>query len=308
MKKNFKKSLSVLLAVLMAVSCFSVAGFAAETTYPGHENHLLRIEPAVTAQGCTDGKTEAVYCDACPNKPLLKASTVVKAPHNLGDWEIPAGVTDCEKGYTVTKTCKDCKVIIETQVVNTHEWVLKDKETAKYCTETSYENKECKICKMQVREPIEGGLHSWGNDAEAAWVTVEKATCTLDGKQIRDCDNCIFVDERVISAAGHKYEIADAGKEPTCEKEGSTVRWACKNCGDVIPGDTLGKLGHSDTDGDSYCDNCDTYIAENGEVCNCPCHLKSGLLRILYRIVLFFLQLFNVGQKCVCGADHYAAR
>ena len=307
MKKNFKKSLSVILAVIMAVSCFSVVGFAAETVYPGHENHDIKTRPAVAASGCKDGKTEEVYCDACEGDPILKAAEVVDAPHNLGDWEIQGPVTDCEKTYTRTKTCKDCKKIIKVETKNLHDWELIDTDVAAKCTEISYENKKCKVCKKEVREPLPAGLHSWGEDAEAGWETVDRATCTLDGLQRRDCEKCIEFETRVIPKTGHKYKVIDAGSEPTCEKEGSTAKRACIYCNDTIAGVSLGKLGHKDLDGDNYCDNCEGYLAEGGEICPCPCHQKTGVLNTIFKIVLFFLRLFKTGQTCGCGAAHYEA-
>ena len=62
---------------------------------------------------------------------------------------------------------------------------------------------------------------------------------------------------------------------------------------------------HKDEDGDGYCDNCDGFRAEDGSICDCPCHQKSGILSSLYKIVLFIFRLFKIGQKCGCGADHY---
>lgn len=311
MKKNFKKSLSLILAVLMAVSCFSVVGFAADaaidiTTSHSGANHKWRVEDNVDASGCTDGKIGAIYCTSC-NNVLIKSAITVSAPHNLEgvDWSINGTVTNCEAGYTRTKTCKDCKNVVVTETYNLHTWKVTGTDKAAKCTDISYENKECTVCKKTVKEPLEPGKHSWGDDAEAGWVVSEKATCTLDGTRKRECSKCIEVETEVIKATGHKYKVVDAGREPSCEQEGSTAKRACIYCNDTIEGISLGKLSHKDEDGDGYCDNCEGYQAADGSICECPCHQKSGILSKLYKIVLFIFRLFKIGQKCGCGADHY---
>ena len=113
MKKNFKKSLSLFLAVLMAVSCFSIVGFAAANDAPiditaqhNQASCKWNIEPNVDAVGCNNGKIGAIYCKT-HNNMLIRSETVVPAPHNIEgvEWVINGNVTDCEKGYTRTKTC-----------------------------------------------------------------------------------------------------------------------------------------------------------------------------------------------------------
>lgn len=301
MNKNFKKTLSVILAVLMAASCFSVVSFAA-TTYPGHEGHHIIINDAVEAKGCNDGKTSSVYCAAC--KVWLVMSEPTAAPHNPGEWELETAVTNCTNGYNKIKKCKDCSVIVAVERVTEHDYQT-DKIDQPYCDEVGTAYKTCSVCGDKVTQPVEVKLHSWGEDAEKGWETKILGNCTLDGVQVRECDNCLRVEERPIKATGHKYEVVDAGKEPSCTVEGSTAKKACANCGDVIPGKTIKAKGHKDADGDNRCDVCETYFTEQlPEGCNCPCH-STGVLKVLYEIVIFILSLFKVGANCACGAVHY---
>ncbi len=299
MKKNFKKSLCLFLAVLMAVSCFSVTCFALDE----HTFHLKTTHKAVTAEGCNDGKTEGIYCNACEK--WIKEPQKIDAPHNFGDWEIQGTVTDCEKGYTRTKTCKDCKKPVLTETYNQHDWKVTGTDQAAKCTEVSYELKKCNVCKKEVREPLEPGLHSWGEDPEAGWKVKDKATCTLKGYEERKCTKCVEVETREVPATGHKMKQLDPGKEPTCEKEGSTAKFKCQNCDYQNEVFTISKLNHKDDDNNGYCDYCEGFRAEDGSICDCPCHQKSGILSSLYKIVLFIFRLFKIGQKCGCGADHY---
>lgn len=304
MNKNFKKTLSVILAVLMAVSCFSVVSFAA-TTYPGHEDHVIRTEKGKAATTCEDGLTDEVYCASHGDeKVVLVPATVIPAEHKPGEYTIVGKVDDCTKGYTMEKRCQLCKVVLDVKEVKEHDYQT-DKIDQPYCDEVGTAYKTCSVCGDKVTQPVEVKLHSWGEDAEKGWETKILGNCTLDGVQVRECDNCLRVEERPIKATGHKYEVVDAGKEPSCTVEGSTAKKACANCGDVIPGKTIKAKGHKDADGDNRCDVCETYFTEQlPEGCNCPCH-STGVLKVLYEIVIFILSLFKVGANCACGAVHY---
>ena len=302
MKKNFKKSLSLFHAVLMAVSCFSIVGFAATDAHAGHSVTKSEATPAET---CKNGLTESIYCNTC--KVWVKRAEVVEALHVLDgvDWKVNGKVTDCELGYTRYKTCKSCKEDVAFETCNLHEWVVTGRDDAAKCTDISYENKECKVCKKTVREPLEPGLHSWGEDPEAGWKVKDKATCTLKGYEERKCTKCVEVETREVPATGHKMKMIDAGSAPTCEKEGSTAKFKCQNCDYQNEVSPIGKLNHKDDDNNGYCDYCEGFRAEDGSICDCPCHQKSGILSSLYKIVLFIFRLFKIGQKCGCGADHY---
>lgn len=300
MKRNLKKSLALLLAVIMSVSCFSICGFAAVND---HAQCWKTTYAAQDAVGCKDGKTEGLYCNACGV--WIVESKTVPAPHNPGEW-VYSDTEDCTKG-TRTKTCKTCGVPVKTENVTAHDYETTKKEQT-YCDVEGVESKACKNCKKTTTETIPTKLHSWGENAELGWEVKIPASCGDDGAETRSCANCQRVEERVIKSSGHKSVIVDAGKAPTCEKEGSTRKVICQTCKVVLEeSQTLSKLKHKDVDKDSYCDNCEGYIGENGDVCTCPCHLKSGILKVLYEIVIFFMQLFKTGQTCACGAAHYDA-
>jgi len=271
MKKNFKKSLSLFLAVLMTVSCFSVVGFAADVDYGAHNGHKDKVVvlEAVTATECTDGKTEGLKCTQC--NVTFKEQTVIPAPHNFGEW-VAAETDNCANGYKKTRTCKNAG-----------------------CNKT---------------EEVIINKHSWGDDAEADWGWVgEPADCTHSGTKSRTCKVCKTSETEEVAALGHKWQKKSDGNRPSCKKEGAISKYVCKVCDEVDPdrnGSTFDKLPHEDNDGDGYCDNgCDGYISYDGSICSCPCHQKTGILSTLYKIVLFIFRLFKIGQKCGCGADHY---
>lgn len=272
MKKNFKKSLSLVLAVLMAVSCFSVVGFAADVDYGVHNAHKDKVEvlPGVMAEECTDGKTEGLKCTQC--NVIIKAQNTIYAPHNFSNWALEK-TDNCTNGYKKTRTCMNAG-----------------------CTKT---------------EVVTVTKHSWGDDKNAGWSWVnEPANCTKSGERARTCDVCGTKETDTVPAS-HQWEKKGEYVKNTCEKEGKVSLFVCKNCGEVDPerdGSVLEILPHEDIDGDGHCDNgCEGYQAEDGSICDCLCHKTSGILPKLYKIVLFIFRIFKIGQKCGCGVDHYPA-
>ena len=300
MNRNFKKVMALVLAVLTLASCFSTISFAANS-YAGHENHLITEFAAVAANGCNDGKKASVYCNAC-GKWIIEEK-VDPAPHYPGEWAVKGTVTDCTLGYQMEKKCTKCQLVLETKTIAEHSYAT-DKTDQPYCDVVGTVYKTCSVCGDKVTQPAEVREHVWKN-----WETQVVGTCTLDGVETRRCSNCLRTEEKVNKAPGHNYVIVDAGKTPTCKEEGSTAKKACNNCGDVIPGSTLSKKKHVDSDNDNYCDSCDLYITEEmPEGCDCPCHQKSGIRKVLFDIAIFFLSLFKIGATCGCGAVHYEAR
>lgn len=273
MKKNFKKSLSLFLAVLMTMSCFAVTGFAAEADYGAHNAHRDKVVvlPEEAATECKDGKTAGLKCTQCNQ--VIKAQEPIFAPHNFNAWTSEK-TDDCTKGYKMSRTCQNAG------------------------------------CTKKEEKTI--NKHSWGDDQEVGWAwEKDPATCTVSADKIRTCSVCTTVERKTIEATGHKYYTAVASSKPTCEKEGAEAKRECRVCHEVDPdasGRTFDKLPHEDLDGDSYCDNgCGGYIGSDGETCDCPCHQSSGVLSTLWKIVLFIFRLFKIGQNCGCGALHYEA-
>lgn len=216
MNKNFKRVLSVVLAVIMSLACFSVVGFAAECTHSFDESKTQVNKP---------------YCDQAGTK-------------------------------------------------------------SQYCTK----------CKTTITTNLPAGEHSWGE-----WEITKAATCNFAGEKVRECTVCPETEKETIPATDHNYIVTDIGTLPSCDEEGRTAKKECEYCGDVKSGSAkpISKTGHVDADKDSYCDSCDGYISEAGEICSCPCHAKEGIMKTLYKIVIFLLQLFKIGDKCGCGATHY---
>ena len=300
MNRNFRKVMALILAVLTLASCFSVMSFA--TNYPGHEMHVTEVVKGKAATTCEDGLTDGVKCKACGGI-MIVPQEVIKAKHVPGKPAIKGTVTDCTTGYYIETKCTKCPVVLESKWVNEHDYQTELVEQP-YCDVEGTAYKKCSVCGDEVTQPAEVREHIWGN-----WRTDVVGTCTLDGYEVRKCTQCLRTEEKVNKAPGHNYVIVDAGKTPSCKEEGFTAKKACSNCGDVIAGTSLGKKKHVDSDKDNYCDTCDRYITDElPEGCDCPCHEKSGIRKLLFQIAIFFLSIFKVGATCGCGAVHYEVR
>ena len=305
MKRNFRKVLALVLAVLTLASCFSTMSFAVE--YPGHEKHNTKIVKGYAATTCTDGLTDGVQCLACAGQPMIVAQEVIPAAHVVGGWTIEGGtVANCTTGYNMIKKCTKagCGKILERKTINEHTYVTVSVNQP-YCDVEGSIIKKCNVCGDQITQPAEVKAHVWG-----AWETKVIGSCTIDGYETRKCTQCLRVEEKKNAAPGHDYQIVEgSSKLPTCKEEGSEASWSCSACGDLKPGKKISKKKHVDSNNDNYCDNCETYYtADLPDGCDCPCHEKSGIRKVFFQIAIFFLSLFSVNATCGCGAVHYEVR
>ena len=69
--------------------------------------------------------------------------------------------------------------------------------------------------------------HKWSD-----WETLKEVTCTENGLQERTC-KCGETETQQIAAPGH-IEVADAGTEPTCTKEGLSDGSHCELCEEIL--------------------------------------------------------------------------
>lgn len=65
------------------------------------------------------------------------------------------------------------------------------------------------------------------------WKEKEEATCTEDGKKVRECKKCGFEETKKILSLGHT-EKKDSAKPATCKESGLTEGSHCSDCGEVL--------------------------------------------------------------------------
>ncbi len=301
MNKQLKKVLSMALVVIMLVASVSTA-FAATVS---HE-HATRVVPAKAAENCTDGYTEGVYCDTC--KEYLSGHETIPAPHAPSkDWYTdPAVITNCEAGYQKFKVCDDCKVRIDVTEIKKHDLIL-DSSEKQFCHEEGkLEVKKCKVCNQTFTGASVAEKHSWGDDPDKGWIIEKDSSCEIAGSKYRECTICKYKETAAIEAPGHQW-ITKGGKLPTCVEKGYTSSKVCAKCSYEDPNSNLeisARGYHVDTNEDNRCEDCNMYFTEKAPLgCTCPCH-SEGIMNILFKIVIFILQIFGVGEDCACGARH----
>lgn len=47
------------------------------------------------------------------------------------------------------------------------------------------------------------------------------------------------------------------------------------------------------------------YPDDNTDPCYHICHTDSGFMKIVWKVIRFFLKIFGISEECVCGVKHY---
>ena len=152
----------------------------------------VTLEPTCTAVGeqsrsCACGENETKAIDAKEHSYV----SVVTDP------------TCTEKGYT-THTCECGDSYTDTYVsASGHEYA--SVTTAPSCTERGYTTYTCACGDSYIDNYVSATGHSFGE-----WKTVKEATCTNNGLEIRNCEDCDYFEEKDITALGHDEIKHDA--------------------------------------------------------------------------------------------------
>lgn len=74
--------------------------------------------------------------------------------------------------------------------------------------------------------------------------------------------------------------------------------------GSMIAQELILAKGHTNTNGDNYCDVCGYDFALD---CSHNCHSNNAFLKFFWQIALFFSKLFNIqsNRYCDCGVAHW---
>jgi len=171
---------------------------------------------------------------------------------------IPSVAPTCtEDGLTEGSYCVTCGIVLEPQTAVPamgHRPIeaVRENEIAATCAANgSYDSVVyCFICKYEIsREKITldaTGDHFYETETERV-----EPTCTEDGYCVTVCV-CGAEERTVIGALGHDFDATVT--EPTCNEHGY-VCYVC-HCGYRYYADHGDALGHTDENGDGYCDRC----------------------------------------------------
>ena len=184
--------------------------------------HTYEFEEVSLEPTCEKTGKEKYTCSGCGE---AKYENIEKLPHTLGEPFVAKEPNCLEEGCWEAQ-CSVCGANQEVEKIPTNEehnmvdHVLRNAT----CTEVGEGEKVCMRCGYS--EPCQYPLRE--HDYTNVTVTVSP-TCTDGGHQKATCEMCGKVEEKALSALGHKWSGAN------CQQKGK-----CENCGET------GKLGTHD--------------------------------------------------------------
>ncbi len=233
------------------------------TDYKPAAGHSWNAGETTTAPTCTETGIKTFTCNICGE---TRTEIISATGHSFGEWETttPATCTkdgvssrsctnsECdetetkaivatghsynatttdatctEHGY-ITYACNSCDdvytVVNEDDLATGHDWKVEN-DTPAGCITTGVATYICKVdgcdgTKTEITDPVG---HSFGE-----WQTTTPATCTKDGEERRDCDNCDHYEVNKLEATGHSYK--ETTTDATCTEHGY-ITGVC-TCGD----------------------------------------------------------------------------
>mgnify|MGYP003293155333 CR=1 FL=1 len=242
-----------------------------------------------------------------------------------------------EQGYT-TYTC-NCGYSYVANYVNPLGHKYESVVTAPTCTEQGYTTFTCGNCGDTYTEDVEALGHGYTSEITTpathltegvetftcecgdtyteviAKITehtynavITLPTCEDEGYTTYTCECGDSYKSDYTSANGHTSTtpVEENYVAPTCTENGSKDMVVyCSICDEEISRETvtLEATGHSDNDGNGYCDDCNELLDPTVE-CDCSCH-KSGITKFFFNFILFFQKLFGSNKDCACGIAHY---
>lgn len=238
-----KKFLALVLALLMALSCFSFAGADAEhvhefaTEQDQIPEEALKNRPADTQATCTTHGTEYKYCKKC-EKWIASTTEINPNAHEPAEGAYTFMKTeDCQQGYELWYTeCKHCgkPYLYEdhTEGKKEHVWdETKTKTVEETCVSDGYVEKTCKVCgkTMKVSETPKHQPELVKVNASV----VAHATCEKEGVkgEIYWCSKCHNIPE-FVTIKGEKVPNYNE-VEPKITEHDADLLFRTEKIGDV---------------------------------------------------------------------------
>lgn len=243
--------------------------------------HTKVIDSAVESTCTATGLTQGSHCSVC-NAVLVAQETVAIKNHSYGDWITVKAPTCTDDGFDY-RECKDCGFIENRNVnENGHNWERNYTiDKAATCTETGEKSIHCSVCDVTknstvipetghtevIDSAVEATCTATGltegshcsvcntvlvaqetveikNHAYGEWITVKTPTCTDDGFDYRECNDCGFIENRSIDENGHNWESDyTVDKAATCTTDGAKSIH-CADCNATKDNEVIAKNGH----------------------------------------------------------------
>ena len=250
MKKNFKRTLSLILAVLMVMTAVPLSGMATDATTCDHAGatitaidgveHLVRCSCGYRDYENCAGP-EATTCGEAPKCTKCHAVIGEALAHNftatVAEERYEKNAGDCQTKKTYYKSCLVCGALPETLTnAETFEGdfgahVFTD-YTAKgdaTCTDPGHKEATCDVCGV-AKDVIAGTdadklTHNY-IDAVVEANKISDATCTVGGIYYKSCEHCgaksteTFTTETIPHSFGEtEVALALVKSDATCTKK-----------------------------------------------------------------------------------------
>ena len=240
------------------------------STFPENGHNYTAV---VTVPTCTEQGYTTHTCSDCGDSYM--DAYMPETGHSFGEWYVVTEAGCTEDGLQ-RRDCANCEHY-ETEAIAATGHDYQAVVTAPTCTEQGYTTHTCSGCGdsyMDTYVPETG--HSFGQwyvevDATCTknglnrrdcqncdhyetstfpetghslgeWYVEVDATCTENGRNRRDCQNCDYYETYITSAKGHEYSAVVT--EPTCTEGGYTTH-TCANCGSSYADAYVPAAGHS---------------------------------------------------------------
>ena len=249
MNNLLKKSLALLLALLMLVTAVPFLAFADgeeggdDSGDPGYHQHTFNatpdipeVKPTCTTDGHGAGKT----CTGGCGYVMYTAGNYKALGH---DFVLKTTVAaTCETGGKTVYECSRCHITEDRDVTSALGHVWTDWKVVKQPTGCNQPGEEQRTCTRPGCGKMEARVVP-GPDHQFVDIPKVEATCTTDGKEAgQKCSVCGYTTGcETIKAPGHKYK--EKVIAPTCTEKGKTVK-TCSVCGDVVESNVTNALGH----------------------------------------------------------------
>ena len=246
MKMKFKKTLSLILAVLMVMTAVPFSGMAADCdhTYkyvqiPGANAHWYAcskcgfVENYGTTAACSGGTATCATkanCEICesPYGPTLEHSFTAE---DIDEKFYVAGTGDCEtvKKYYVNCANEGCDekgtVTFDGTAYGAHVFTEYSAKGDATCTDPGHKVATCDVCGVETHEIDGEESDKLGHNYVDAVVEANKisdATCTVGGIYYKSCEHCGAKSTETFTTDTIPHSFAETDKDFALIKSAAT--------------------------------------------------------------------------------------
>lgn len=176
-----------------------------------------------TPASCTHEGEETRQCSVCQETETRKLK---KTGHDWSEWKTTTKPSCTHEGEE-TRQCKNCQGTESRTLAKTAHNTEIVGAKAPSCTTEGYTGDEvCKDCNVKVKEghTLAKTAHNWGE-----WKTTTPASCTTEGKEVRQCKVCQKTESRTLAKTAHQWSSWKTTTNPSYDSEGEQTR-QCSQC------------------------------------------------------------------------------